>query len=165
MNHSLTVLQENQYVCVCVCVRVRVLGNIDMFIRFCAKAGKQGESKVVGSGMALSVRNKPKLMTNIQCKTEKWIGKYTHNVSCQRKLWWKAVGSVSALLLTQPASPAEQSWGSAYRTDLQEIPEAVVGLYKMFGRDALLSEHVQDSAVPCLLYGCSPRRRHATIPV
>lgn len=75
------------------------------------------------------------------------------------------MGSVSALLLTQPASPADQSWGSAYRTDFQEIPEAVVELNKVFSRDALLSEHVQDSTLLCLLYGCSPRIRHATTPM
>ena len=33
-----------------------------MFIRLCVRAGKQGESKVVGSRAAQSVRNKSKLM-------------------------------------------------------------------------------------------------------
>lgn len=62
----------------CVCLCVCILGNIHMFICVCTKAEKQGKSKVVGSGVALSVRNKPKLMMkNIQCKREKWTGE-TH---------------------------------------------------------------------------------------
>lgn len=45
-----------------------------MFIRVCTKTGKQSGSKAVESGVALSVRNKSKLMMkNIQCKREKWV--------------------------------------------------------------------------------------------
>lgn len=75
------------------------------------------------------------------------------------------MGSVCALLLTQPASPAVRDCGSASRTGLQELPEAVAGLSKMLRRNALRSECVQDSAEPCLLYGLSPSRRRAVTPM
>lgn len=60
------------------------------------------------------------------------------------------MGSVCALLLTQPANPAEQDWDTTYSTDPHELPKTVVGLNKMLSRDALPSECVQDSAEPCL---------------
>lgn len=75
------------------------------------------------------------------------------------------MGSVCALLLTQPASPAVRDCGSASSTGLQELPEAVAGLDKMLSRNALPSECVQDSAEPCLLYGPSPSRRRAVTPM
>lgn len=49
-----------------------VLGNTPTFIHVCAKAGKPSESKAVGSGVALSGRNKSKLtMKNIQWQERK----------------------------------------------------------------------------------------------
>lgn len=67
-----------------------------VFIHVCTKAGIQGESKVVGSGAALSVRNRSKLMMkNTRYKREKWVGE-THT---QRDLPEKGVMKCSGISL------------------------------------------------------------------
>lgn len=49
------------------------------------------------------------------------------------------MGSACALLLTQPASPTEADYRSSYGTDLQELPQTVVGLNETLSGDALPS--------------------------
>lgn len=107
------------------------------------------------------MRNKSKL----RLKNLQWVWETRTQQELPEKGEMKCSGTSLCSSPDTTCKPRVRDCGSASRTGLQELPEAVAGLNKMLCRNALPSECVQDSAEPRLLYGPSPSRRRAVTPM